>query len=279
MKKIITICVAFLITASVFAQAPEKMSYQAVVRNGSGVLVASSNVGIRIQILQGSQFGAAVYVETHTATTNANGLASLEIGGGTPVTGSFVTIDWSAGPYFIKTETDPTGGTSYAITGTSQLLSVPYALYAKSAGNIMTPVGFFAKQTVGSVQSIGGGSTTISFNSEDFDSGNNFNTTTSEFIVPESGVYHFDAVIDFYFGTETTSQLVLFGVSVNGTLKYFTKLQGKSVGDNYSGVMTTNLNLNSGDVVKLVAQKLNTGNVDASGSGNGGNYFTGYRVY
>lgn len=279
MKKITTILVAVLFTASVFAQAPQKMSYQAVVRNGSGVLVASSNVGIRIQILQGSQFGAAVYVETHTATTNANGLASLEIGGGTPVTGSFVAIDWSAGPYFIKTETDPTGGTSYTIAGTSQLLSVPYALYAKSAGNIMTPVGFFANQTVGSFQPIGYGITTISFNSEDFDSGNNFNTTTSEFTVPNSGVYHFDAVIDFYFGTGTTTQLVLFGVTVNGTLKYFTKLQSKSVGDNYSGVMTTNLNLNSGDIVKLVAQKLYTGNVDACGSGNGGNYFTGYMVY
>jgi hypothetical protein len=75
-------------------------------------------------------------VETQTPTTNTNGLASIEIGVGTVVSGNFSTIDWSNGPYFIKTETDPIGGVSYTITGTSQLLSVPYALYAKSAGSV-----------------------------------------------------------------------------------------------------------------------------------------------
>jgi hypothetical protein len=132
MKRIITICAALLMTASVFAQAPEKMSYQAVVRDGSNNLVASTSVGMQISILQGSASGTAVYVETQTPTSNANGLVSLEIGSGTVVSGDFTTIDWANGPYFIKTETDPTGGTSYTITGTSQLLSVPYALYAKN---------------------------------------------------------------------------------------------------------------------------------------------------
>ena len=133
MKKIITICVAILMATSVFAQAPEKMSYQAVVRDGSNNLVASSTVGMRIQLLQDSEFGDAVYVETQTPTSNANGLVSLEIGEGIVVSGTFASIDWANGPYFIKTETDPTGGTSYTITGTSQLLSVPYALHAKTA--------------------------------------------------------------------------------------------------------------------------------------------------
>lgn len=136
MKKIITICTAILITASVFAQAPNKMSYQAVIRNTSNALVTSSAVGMRISILQTSPSGTAVYVETQTPTTNANGLASIEIGGGTVVSGNFSTIDWGNGPYFVQTETDPNGGTSYSITGTSQLLSVPYALYAKSAGSV-----------------------------------------------------------------------------------------------------------------------------------------------
>lgn len=136
MKKIITICAVLLMTASVFAQAPEKMSYQAVVRDGSNALVTSTAVGMQISILQGSASGTAVYVETQTPTSNANGLVSLEIGAGTVVSGDFTTIDWANGPYFIKTETDPTGGTSYTITGTSQLLSVPYALHAKTAETV-----------------------------------------------------------------------------------------------------------------------------------------------
>jgi hypothetical protein len=136
MKKIITICVAILMATSVFAQAPEKISYQAVVRDGSNNLVASSTVGMRIQLLQDSEFGDAVYVETQTPTSNANGLVSLEIGEGIVVSGTFASIDWANGPYFIKTETDPTGGTSYTISGTSQLLSVPYALHAKTADSV-----------------------------------------------------------------------------------------------------------------------------------------------
>jgi len=142
MKNLFTICVTILMTAGVFlpqqanAQSPDKMSYQAVMRDGSDNLITSSTVGMRIQILQDSEFGAAVYVETHTPTTNANGLVSLEIGTGTVVNGDFTTVDWSNGPYFIKTETDPTGGTSYTITGTTQLMSVPYALHAKTAETV-----------------------------------------------------------------------------------------------------------------------------------------------
>ncbi len=121
------------LTISSFAQSPQKMSYQAVVRNTSGVLQANQTVGMKISILQGSETGTAVYVETQTKTTNANGLVTLEIGSGTLVSGTFSGIDWSNGTYFIKTETDPTGGTNYTITGTSQILSVPYALYSKIA--------------------------------------------------------------------------------------------------------------------------------------------------
>lgn len=125
----------FLLSAS-FAQAPQKMSYQAVIRDGSTNLVTSHAVGMRISILQSGPNGTTVYVETQNATTNANGLVSIEIGGGTPVTGTFATIDWSAGPYSIKTETDPTGGINYeSIVGTSELLSVPYALYAKTVAS------------------------------------------------------------------------------------------------------------------------------------------------
>lgn len=118
------------------AQSPQKMSYQMVVRNSSNVLLSNQTIGVRISLLQGSANGNAVFVETHLPTTNANGLASLVIGDGTIITGSFAAIDWANGPFFIKTETDPTGGTNYTITGTSQLMSVPYALFAGSTPNL-----------------------------------------------------------------------------------------------------------------------------------------------
>ncbi|GLU52785.1 hypothetical protein [Dyadobacter frigoris] len=123
---------------ALYAQAPEKMSYQAVIRDGAGDLVVSQTVGMKISILRGSVGGTAVYVETHTPGTNANGLVTLSVGTGTVVTGAFVSIDWTNGPYFIKIETDPAGGTSYTISGTSELLSVPYALHAKTAATATT---------------------------------------------------------------------------------------------------------------------------------------------
>jgi hypothetical protein len=136
MKKLYTVIAGILLTASVFAQAPQKMSYQAVIRNVSNNLTTNQAVGMQISILQTTATGTAVYVETQTPTTNANGLVSLEIGTGTVVSGTFNTIDWANDTYFIKTETDPTGGTTYTITGTSQLMSVPYALHAKTAESI-----------------------------------------------------------------------------------------------------------------------------------------------
>ena len=142
MKKIYTIVAALLMTASVFAQAPEKMSYQAVVRDASNQLTTNQAVGMQISILQTTATGTAVYTETQTPTTNANGLVSLEIGTGTVVSGDFTTIDWANDTYFIKTETDPTGGTTYTITGTTQLMSVPYALHAKTAESITGTVNY-----------------------------------------------------------------------------------------------------------------------------------------
>jgi hypothetical protein len=137
MKKIFTLLTVISLSLSVFAQAPQKMSYQCVVRNASGVLITNQNVGIRISILHSTPSGTVVYQETYSPNpqTNANGLATIEIGGGVPVTGTFSAINWASGPYYLKTETDPTGGTSYTVIGTSQLLSVPYALDAKTAEN------------------------------------------------------------------------------------------------------------------------------------------------
>ena len=135
MKRLFTCLIAFMLISGAFAQSPEKMSFQAVVRNSSNQLVTNHTVGMRISILQSTVTGTAVYVETQNPTSNANGLVTVEIGGGTVVSGTFASINWANGPYFIKTETDPTGGTNYSISGTSQLLSVPYALMSKSAEN------------------------------------------------------------------------------------------------------------------------------------------------
>ena len=123
-----------IISSFLFAQVPNKMSFQAVVRDNGNVLIANSPVGIKISLLQGSATGTAVYEETHTIVTNSNGLASLIIAEGTVVLGNFSNIDWALGPYFIKTEIDPSGGTNYTISGTTQLMSVPYALYAANGG-------------------------------------------------------------------------------------------------------------------------------------------------
>lgn len=133
MKNICSLLLCLSLTMGSFAQAPQALSYQAIIRDGSNVLVTNTQVGMQISILQGSGSGTAVYVETHLPTTNADGLVSIEIGNGTIVTGTFSGINWGTGPYFLKTETDPdgnTGGLTYTITGTSQLLSVPYALYS-----------------------------------------------------------------------------------------------------------------------------------------------------
>lgn len=125
--------VAFILLSTfAFAQAPEKISYQAVIRNASNNLVTSQSVGMKISILQGSATGTAVYVETQNPTSNSNGLISIQIGGGTVVSGTMAAINWATDTYFIKTETDPAGGSSYTISGTSQLLSVPYALNSKN---------------------------------------------------------------------------------------------------------------------------------------------------
>ena len=140
MKIILLILSAVLLTATMFlpwqanAQAPEKMSYQAVVRNEAGQLVTNTQIGMQISILQGTPEGPLVYSEVQTPTTNANGLVSIEIGGGA----GFDTINWSAGLYFIKTGIAVEAPlTTYTIESTSQILSVPYALHAKTADSII----------------------------------------------------------------------------------------------------------------------------------------------
>ncbi len=133
MKKLYTLLTTILITAALWAQSPEKIGYQTVIRNRSNALVTNTQIGLEINLRQGTPTGTIVYTETQTPTTNANGLVSFEIG----VDEGFGAIDWSAGPYYIETKTAVTPPlTTYTITRTSQLLSVPYALHAKTADSI-----------------------------------------------------------------------------------------------------------------------------------------------
>lgn len=135
------ISILLLCATSVFSQAPEHFTYQAVVRNASNSLVTNAQVGVRVNILHGSAMGNVVYSESHVTTSNANGLITVNIGGGSVQHGNFADIDWENGPYFLETDIDPNGGNDYTIKTTQQLLSVPYALYASKAGNVPQNVG------------------------------------------------------------------------------------------------------------------------------------------
>ena len=132
MRKLVAIFITLLFVPNLLAQAPQKMSYQAVIRYINNYLVTSTFVGVRVSILQGSSTGTEIFKEIYSPNpkTNSNGLLTLEIGSGIPITGTFGSINWGNGPFFIKIETDPLGGSNYSIVGTSEFLSVPYALYA-----------------------------------------------------------------------------------------------------------------------------------------------------
>ena len=127
----------FIISLGGFSQAPNKMSYQAVIRDSSSNIVSNQPVNIKISILNGSPTGNTVYSEIHSKSTNQNGLISLEIGEGSFRTGAIGNIQWSNGPFFIQTETDPYGNNNYTLNGVSQILSVAYALHANTADSVI----------------------------------------------------------------------------------------------------------------------------------------------
>ena len=132
MKNVYLIIFLFISVAA-SAQAPDKMSYQAVIRDANGEILKNQDVSIQFSVLQTSISGTSVYQEDHKLTTNSNGLVSVYMGIGAVSSGDFSTIDWSDGTYFLKTEIDPTGGSNYTIISTTELVSVPYAVYANKA--------------------------------------------------------------------------------------------------------------------------------------------------
>ena len=136
MKKLILfLSIAMVITVTIYAQAPQAFKYQAMVRNDQGIPLADQKVSIRVILIQGAMEGEAVYSEYHYATTNSFGLISLQIGQGDEASSAISDIDWSIGHYYIRLEMDEQGGSNYKAMGQSQLLSVPYALYAEQSGS------------------------------------------------------------------------------------------------------------------------------------------------
>jgi hypothetical protein len=126
---------SFLSFGHLDAQAPLKIRYQAIIRDNHNQLLPKSRIGLRVSILQGSVNGTPVFVETHNRFTNENGLLSIVIGAGDVVSGDLGSVDWRNGPYYLKTEIDPDGGTNYSIKGVSEFMSIPYALFAENAAN------------------------------------------------------------------------------------------------------------------------------------------------
>jgi hypothetical protein len=147
MHKLIILFI-LIISYSFHAQVPELFKYQSVARNSTGQTLVNSPVGIRLSIVEGSVSGTVVYTEEHNVITNDFGLFNLNVGGGTASLGNFATIDWGASTKFLQIEADFSGGTTYTDMGTSQLLSVPYALYAKYSGVPLLPNGENAGNTV-----------------------------------------------------------------------------------------------------------------------------------
>jgi hypothetical protein len=131
MKKIIlSLASLFTFLLFAFSQSPQAFKYQAVARDGSGNILANQSVSVKISILQGTPTGSIAYSETHNVSTDTYGLINLNIGEGTPVSGTFSGISWGSNKFYLKLEMDPAGGTSYEAFEPSQLLSVPYALHA-----------------------------------------------------------------------------------------------------------------------------------------------------
>lgn len=135
MKKALIFQLIVLASALINAQVPESFTYQSLVRDGSGMVLADQAVSFLFAIVAGDPGGSAVYSEKHNLTTNAYGLVSLSIGNGIEKTGSFTAIDWSSGSYFLNVKIDASMSGTYIDMGTTQLLSVPYALFAKTSGS------------------------------------------------------------------------------------------------------------------------------------------------
>ncbi len=215
--------ILLFIATSVWSQTPQGIKYQAVIRDNNNAVIANQSAGIQISILESSTSGNVIYQETFTETTNAYGLIHITIGKGNVTTGDFTQIDWENAPYFIETAVDQSGGTNYAVLGVSEILSVPYALYAEkstsSYSSFLSETATFADTALYALNSPSAVSDSIyfqatsgwggqsvpgtnyseyaDFSAEVLDPSNNYDPQTSTFTAPADGLYfmHFHLTV------------------------------------------------------------------------------------
>lgn len=138
MKTITLILASILFCVISYSQSPQAFKYQAAIRNNSGDLLSNQNISLRISIRDITANGTILYRETHSTITNSYGLANINIGDGTPVSGTFESIDWWINDKFISIDLDANGGSSYVSMGTSQLLNVPFSIHARESAGLVT---------------------------------------------------------------------------------------------------------------------------------------------
>jgi hypothetical protein len=205
-KTLIYIVLLLFVGVAARAQAPQALNYQGVARDGSGFPLASTLLGMRLSVHDGSPSGTIVYQETQAPTTNSFGLYNVAIGNGTPVTGTLAGVDWSSGSKYLQVEIDPAGGTAYVSAGISQLLSVPYAIYANTANTANSAT------TAGSVTGGITGSGTV----------NTVPKFTAAAVLGNSNIFDNGANVGVNTITPTTmSRLNVSGVGVSGALPYY----------------------------------------------------------
>ena len=219
-----------------FGQAPEGINYQAVIRDDAGNVIQNNNVGLKMSIYQSAIGGTLIYEESFTSTTDNFGLVNLVIGQGNVLSGEFISIDWSSGPYYIEISADENGGNDYQVIGTQQLMSVPYALYSKTSGNTMPgPQGEVGPQGAQGDPGPQGEPGTNGTNGV-LPNGTEIGNTTfwdgTEWVIDNNNIYHDGNNVGI--GTETPSaKLEVFSgdIAINSPFKY--KVKDATDGDNF----------------------------------------------
>lgn len=286
-----------MLSVAVLAQSPNAFNYQGVARDNDGNVLENQSISLRLSIVSNSPTGTVEFVETHTVGTNDFGLFNVSIGTGSLVSGSFSGIGWGSDSHFIKVELDPAGGTAYQNMGVSQLLSVPYAMYANSGtagptgptgatgsagavgptgpAGVSPQVGFRA--TSSSTTAVGAATTYYVFGTEVFDDGSNYDNTTGIFTAPTDGLYYFEALLDFDPITASNYISIGFEISPGGYRNITNAIPSAS--EVWMASTSTVTKLNAGDAVKVRLFNA-SGNGDLSPNGIPNfNGFSGYQIY